>query len=58
MQSEQGAYQDYYSEFAAALSGAADFPVATEQAVHTLDMVLDTARTSAAGNRVADLPQD
>jgi predicted dehydrogenase len=55
--SEQGAYQDYYTLFAAALSGDADFPVPAEQAVHTLE-VLDAARTSAAQNRVVDLPQD
>jgi predicted dehydrogenase len=53
--SEQGAYQDYYSQFAAALRGDAEFPVPAEQAVHTLE-VLDAARVSAAENRVVDLP--
>ena len=57
MPSEQGAYQDYYSQFAAALRGDAHFPVPAEEAVHTLD-VLDAARTSAAENRVVDLRQD
>ena len=52
--SEQGAYQDYYTRFAAALRGDGDFPVPAEQAVHTLE-VLDAARTSAAENRVVDL---
>jgi predicted dehydrogenase len=52
--SEQGAYQDFYSEFAAALRGDGDFPVPAEQAVHTLE-VLDAARVSAAENRVVDL---
>jgi hypothetical protein len=52
-----GAYQDYYTQFAAALRGEADFPVAAEQAVHTLE-VLDAARISAAENRVVELPQD
>jgi predicted dehydrogenase len=52
--SRQGAYQDYYTCFAAALRGEADFPVPAEEAVHTLE-VLDAARTSAAHNRVVDL---
>ena len=54
--SEQGAYHDYYSRFAAALRGDGDFPVPAEQAVRTLE-VLDAARVSAAENRVVDLPQ-
>ncbi len=54
--SARGAYQDYYTRFAAALRGDGDFPVPAEQAVRTLE-VLDAARTSAAGNRVVDLPQ-
>ncbi len=54
--SEQGAYQDYYTQFAAALRGNGDFPVPAEQAVHTLE-VLDAARISAAENRVVRLPQ-
>jgi predicted dehydrogenase len=55
--SERGAYQDYYTRFAAALRGDAEFPVPAEQAVHTLD-VLDAARISAAENRVVDLPEE
>ncbi len=52
--SEQGAYQAYYTQFAAALRGEADFPVPAAEAVHTLD-VLDAARTSATEQRVVDL---
>ena len=52
--SEQGAYQDYYTQFAAALRGEGDFPVPAEQAVHTLE-VLDAARTSAEQNRVVEV---
>jgi predicted dehydrogenase len=55
--SEQGAYQRYYSQFAAALRGEADFPVPAAEAVHTL-AVLDAARTSAAENRVVDVADD
>ncbi|MDF3051404.1 MAG: oxidoreductase domain protein, partial [Pseudonocardia sp.] len=55
--SEQGAYQDYYTQFARALRGDGDFPVPAEQAVHTLE-VLDAARISAAKNRVVDLLHD
>ena len=55
--SERGAYQDYYTRFAAALGGDGDFPVPAEQAVHTLE-VLDAARLSAAENRVVELPPD
>ena len=57
MPSEQGAYQDYYTQFAAALRGGTAFPVPAEEAVHTLE-VLDAARISAAQNRVVDLPHD
>lgn len=52
--SERGAYQDYYTRFAAALRGGADFPVPAAEAVHTLE-VLDAARTSAEENRVVEL---
>lgn len=52
--SRQGAYQDYYTRFAAALRDEADFPVPAEEALHTLE-VLDAARVSAAQNRVVDL---
>ena len=53
--SERGAYQDYYTRFAAALRGDGDFPVPAAQAVDTLE-VLDAARISAAENRVVELP--
>jgi predicted dehydrogenase len=53
--SERGAYQDYYTRFAAALRGDGDFPVPAAQAVHTLE-VLDAARVSATENRVVELP--
>jgi predicted dehydrogenase len=52
--SERGAYQDFYTQFAAALRGEADFPVPAAEAVHTLE-VLDAARTSAEQNRVVEL---
>jgi predicted dehydrogenase len=52
--SEQGAYQDYYSQFAAAVNGAAQFPVPTAGAIHTLE-VLDAARTSADSGQVVEL---
>lgn len=55
--SEQGAYQDFYTRFAAALRGDGAFPVPAEEAVHTLE-VLDAARASAAENRVVDLSPD
>ena len=53
--SEQGAYHDYYTRFAAALRGEGEFPVPAAEAVHVLE-VLDAARTSAAENRVVELP--
>jgi predicted dehydrogenase len=53
--SEQGAYQEFYGRFAAAVRGDGAFPVPAEQAVHTLE-VLDAARVSAAENRVVELP--
>jgi predicted dehydrogenase len=52
--SEQGAYQDYYTQFAAALRGEAEFPVPGAEAVHTLE-VLDAARTSADERRVVEI---
>ena len=52
--SEQRAYQDYYTRFAAALRGDGEFPVPAEQAVHTLE-VLDAARASAEQNRVLEV---
>jgi predicted dehydrogenase len=53
--SEQGAYQDYYTQFAAALRGAAEFPVPAAEAIETL-VVLDAARVSAVEGRVVELP--
>jgi predicted dehydrogenase len=53
--SEQGAYQAYYTQFAAALRGEAEFPVPASDAVRTLE-VLDAARTSAVERRVMLLP--
>ena len=52
--SEQGAYQSYYTQFAAALRGDAEFPVPADEAVHTLE-VLDAARTSALERQVVSL---
>jgi predicted dehydrogenase len=52
--SEQGAYQDYYTQFAAALRGEATFPVPAEEAVHTLE-VLDAARISAQEHKVVSV---
>jgi predicted dehydrogenase len=52
--SEQGAYQDFYSQFAAALRGEADFPVPATEAVATL-VLLDAARKSALEGRVVTL---
>ena len=37
--SEQGAYQEFYRQFAAALRGDCEFPVPAEQAVHTLEVL-------------------
>jgi predicted dehydrogenase len=52
--SEQGAYQDYYTQFAAALHGEAEFPVPAPQAIQTL-AVLDAARVSAVEGRVVSI---
>jgi predicted dehydrogenase len=52
--SERGAYQDYYTQFAAAVRGDADSPVPAEQAVQVV-AVLDAARTSALETRVVTL---
>jgi predicted dehydrogenase len=49
--SERGAYQDYYTQFAAALRGEGPFPVPAAEAVHTLE-VLDAARRSAQEGQV------
>jgi predicted dehydrogenase len=53
--SEQGGYQHFYTQFAAALSGGAAFPVPASEAIHTLE-VLDAARASADEGRVITLP--
>jgi predicted dehydrogenase len=52
--SERGAYQDYYTQFAAALHGEAEFPVPADQAIQTL-AVLDAARASAVDGRVVSI---
>ena len=52
--SERGAYQDYYTQFAAALRGHGSFPVPADEAVHTLE-VLDAARQSAQEGQVVVL---
>ena len=49
--SEQGAHQDFYSQFAAAVLGNAAQPVPAAEAIGTLE-VLDAARISALENRV------
>jgi predicted dehydrogenase len=54
--SEQGAYQDYYTQFAAALNGDAEFPVPVAQAIHVVE-VLDAARVSATEARVVDMDE-
>ncbi len=54
--SEQGAYQDYYTQFADALRGAAPFPVPAAEAIPTLE-VLDAARQSEALGQVVALRQ-
>lgn len=53
--SARGAYQDYYSAFAAAVRGEGPLPVTAEEGAAVLD-VLDAARTSAAEQRVVTLP--
>ncbi len=49
--SERGAYQDFYTQFAAAVRGEAPFPVPGEETIRTI-AVLDAARTSATEGRV------
>ncbi len=51
---ELGAYQDFYTQFAAAVRGAGPFPVPAEEGVRTLE-VLDAARLSAQEQRVVTL---
>ncbi|MCV2396050.1 Gfo/Idh/MocA family oxidoreductase [Actinotalea sp. M2MS4P-6] len=52
--SERGAYQDYYSQFAAAVAGTATLPVTADEGAALLD-VLDAARRSAAEGVVVPL---
>lgn len=52
--SEQGSYQSYYSDFAAAVAGTGPQPVPAAEVIHTLE-VLDVARTAAETGRVIDL---
>ncbi|MFN0282517.1 MAG: Gfo/Idh/MocA family protein [Kineosporiaceae bacterium] len=52
--SERGAYQDFYTTFAAAVRGEGPPPVTVEEAVRTLE-VLDAARLSAQQDRVVTL---
>lgn len=52
--SERGAYQDYYTAFAAAVRGEGPLPVTAEEGVALLT-VLDAARISAAQGRVVPL---
>ncbi|MEI7742538.1 MAG: Gfo/Idh/MocA family oxidoreductase [Chloroflexota bacterium] len=49
--SERGAYQDYYTQFAAAFESRGAYPVPAEEGIRTLE-VLDAARTSALEGRV------
>lgn len=53
--SERGAYQDYYTAFAAAVRGEGPLPVSAEEGIRLLE-VLDAARVSAAEGRVVRLP--
>jgi len=52
--SQQGAYQDYYTQFASALRGEAAFPVPAAEVIPTLE-VLDAARLSEASGQVVTL---
>lgn len=52
--SERGAYQDFYTQFAAAVRGEAPFPVPVEEAIRTIS-VLDAARVSAREGRVVEI---
>jgi predicted dehydrogenase len=52
--SARGAYQDFYSQFAAALREGRPPPVTVDEAIHVLE-VLDAARLSAADERVVQL---
>ena len=52
--SEQGRYQDFYTQFAAAARGEGEQPVPASEGIRTLT-VLDAARTSAAQSRSVDV---
>jgi predicted dehydrogenase len=52
--SERGAYQDFYTQFAAAVRGESAFPVPVEDGIRTIE-VLDAARVSAIEGRVVEL---
>lgn len=52
--SKRGAYQDYYTAFAAAVRGEGPLPVSAEDGARLLD-VLDAARVSATEGRVVRL---
>jgi predicted dehydrogenase len=52
--SEQGAYQDFYAQFAAAALGNAPQPVPATEAISTLE-VLDAARTSSVEDHVVQV---
>jgi len=52
--SERGAYQDFYTAFAAAVRGEGDLPVTADEGLHVLE-VLDAARVSAIEGRVVEI---
>ena len=52
--SEQGAYQDYYTQFAAAWRGEGEYPVPARSILPTLQN-LDAARVSDSTNEVVHL---
>lgn len=52
--SEQGSYQSFYSEFAAAVRGEGPQPVPASEVIHTLE-VLDIARRAAETGQVIEL---
>lgn len=53
--SARGAYQDYYTQFSAAVRGDGPLPVRAEEALHTIE-VLDAARNSDACDAVIAMP--
>lgn len=52
--SERGAYQDYYTQFAAAFRGEGPYPVPAQEGIRTLQ-VLDAALTSALEGRIVTI---